>query len=73
MTANDKPKWSGFMDTEKVKTEMTGLHIEAKIAIVMQLGELINDCKDTDVIKGLKVLFETLICDLVTIKIEQRH
>jgi hypothetical protein len=61
------------MDTEKVKTEMTGLPIEAKIAIVMRLGELINDCEDTDVIKGLKVLFETLICDLVTIKVEPRH
>jgi hypothetical protein len=66
-------EWSGFMDTEKVKTEMTGLPVEAKIAIVMRLGELIDECKDTDVIKGLKVLFETLICDLVTIKTEPRH
>lgn len=66
-------EWSGFMDTEKVKTEMTGLPIEAKIAIVMRLAEIIDECKDAEVVKGLKVLFETLICDLVTIKAEPRH
>ena len=66
-------EWSGFMDTEKLKTEMTGLPIEAKIAIVMRLAEIIDVCKDVEVVKGLKVLFETLICDLVTIKVEPRH
>lgn len=61
------------MDTEKVKTEVSNLPVEAKIAIALRTAECIEESKDVDVVKGLKVLFNTVIQDLVTIKIEPRH
>jgi hypothetical protein len=70
MSANE---WTARMEEERVKTEVSGLPIEAKIAIALRTAECIEQSKDADVVKGLKVLFQTLIHDLVTIKTEPRH
>lgn len=70
MSANE---WTARMEEERVKTEVSSLPIEAKIAIALRAAECIEQSKDADVVKGLKVLFQTLIHDLVTIKTEPRH
>lgn len=70
MSANE---WTARMEEERVKTEVSNLPVEAKIAIVLRTAECIEESKDADVVKGLKVLFSTLITDLVTIKTEPRH
>lgn len=70
MSANE---WTARMEEERVKTEVGSLPIEAKIAIALRTAECIEQSKDADVVKGLKVLFQTVIHDLVTIKTEPRH
>lgn len=70
MSANE---WTARMEEERVKTEVSSLPIEAKIAIALRTAECIEQSKDADVVKGLKVLFQTVIHDLVTIKTEPRH
>jgi hypothetical protein len=66
-------EWNGRMEDDKVKTEVGNLPVEAKIAIALRTAECIEQSKDADVVKGLKVLFQTVIHDLVTIKTEPRH
>ena len=70
MSANE---WTARMESERVKTEVGNLPVEAKIAIALRTAECIEQSKDVDVVKGLKVLFSTVISDLVTIKTEPRH
>ena len=41
------------------------LPMEAKIAIAIRLAEVIDDCKDEDVARGLRALFHALIGGLV--------
>lgn len=47
------------------------LPMEAKIAIAIRLAEVIDDCKDQEVLRGLRALFHTLIGDLVNSEV--RH
>ncbi len=45
--------------------------LEAKIAIAIRLAEVIDDCKDQEVLRGLRSLFHALIGDLVNSEV--RH
>jgi len=47
------------------------LPMEAKIAIAIRLAEVIDDCKDQEVLRGLRSLFHALIGDLVNSEV--RH
>jgi hypothetical protein len=47
------------------KGTVSELPMEAKIAIAIRLAEVIDDCKDQEVLRGLRSLFHALIGDLV--------
>ena len=66
-------EWSASMEETRVKTEVGNLPPEAKIAVAIRLAEVIEECKDPDVISGLKSLFKTLVADMISVKVEQRH
>jgi len=53
------------------RNTVSELPMEAKIAIAIRLAEVIDDCKDQEVLRGLRSLFNTLIGGLVNSEV--RH
>ena len=47
------------------RNTVSELPMEAKIAIAIRLAEVIDDCKDQEVLRGLRSLFNALIGGLV--------
>lgn len=65
--------WSASMEENKLKTEVGNLCAEAKVAVILRLAEAIENCKDPDVLQGLKVMFKALVADMVSVKVERTH
>lgn len=66
-------EWRERMEEARVRTEVGNLQAEAKVAVAIRLAEVIEECKDPDVIAGLKSLFKTLVADMISVKVDQRH